>query len=239
MHWETFAELWWPPRCPACAGLVPIGSVFCRPCQVSLLPLEDDPRGQTWPREAIPVPEGSPLHGKLGAVSLFAYGGSIKDALLRLKHGPHLWVARPLGRLLGWALRDLAREVPGALWLAPVPLHRQRLRDRGFNQSLELLRHARASLPRKRRPPMDRTLLVRVRPTPSLGHESRTARLRLVRGAFAMGRPGRCRGRHVVLLDDVLTTGATALECAKVLVADGASGVTLLTLARSFSAFIP
>jgi ComF family protein len=114
--------------------------------------------------------------------------------------------------------------------LIPVPLHWARLFHRRYNQAALLAN----SLSQASELPVEPTLLVRRRRTSSQGGLSGGARRRNVRGAFAL-RPGgasRLQGRHVVLIDDVLTTGATAEECAKALLAAGAKAVDVLTLAR-------
>ena len=193
----------------------------------------------TWPREAIPIPAESGIAGKVGVVSLFAYGGSIKDAVLRLKHGKQVAVARPLGILLGECLRTGLGSHLSDLVICPVPLHPQRLRARGFNQALELIRHARTIFPREGRPRLVRELLRRVKPTQPLGHASRADRQHTVCGAFAVRQQEHCSGQKVILVDDVMTTGATAMECSKVLMEAGASQIAIFTIARAIPAFIP
>jgi ComF family protein len=117
--------------------------------------------------------------------------------------------------------------------LCPVPLHPRRLRQRGFNQALELLRVA-EKLSRR---PAARALVVsdglrRIRDTPALGWESPASRRRIVAGAFAMPRPEWAQGRRILLVDDVMTTGATLAECARVLLKAGATEVHVVALAR-------
>jgi ComF family protein len=117
--------------------------------------------------------------------------------------------------------------VPEAV-LVPVPLHPRRARERGFNQA-ELLGQALAR--RVRRELVKDALVRRTNTTPQTGL-SAAQRRRNVRRAFLVTRPARIDGRMVVLVDDVLTTGATARECARVLRQAGASEVRLLTVAR-------
>jgi ComF family protein len=239
MTLEPIFELLWPPRCPSCACLVGLSRPFCQLCIQSLLPLSDSQAGTIWPREALPIPEESALFGKVGVVSLFAYGGSIKDAILRLKHGKQVAIARPLGILLGESLRaGLGNQLSDVL-ICPVPLHPRRLRSRGFNQALELIRHARSPFPRKGRPQLVRDLLRRIKPTPPLGHASRADRQHAVCGAFAIRQRSLCAGKKVILVDDVMTTGATTMECAKILLEAGASQIRIFTVARAIPTFIP
>jgi ComF family protein len=111
--------------------------------------------------------------------------------------------------------------------VVPVPLHRNRERERGFNQA-EIL--ARVVGKRLQRPVLRKTLR-RIRPTlPQTGKPRE--RVRNVRGAFAVGNPEKIKDRTFLLVDDVLTTGATVNECAKVLMKAGAQRVLVYTLAR-------
>ena len=137
----------------------------------------------------------------------------------------------------GWAplLAGLMRDTPGvaaalaqAAWVLPVPLSRERLRQRGFNQSLEL---ARSLAPGRVR----HDLLLRLRDTPAQSALPRTARLRNVRGAFgvAPGQREQLWGRRVLLVDDVMTSGATLYAAAQALRRAGASHITGLVLART------
>ena len=117
----------------------------------------------------------------------------------------------------------------GADLLVPVPLHWTRLFQRRYNQAA-LLAHA---IHAAGGPRVAADWLVRRRRTPSQGHLGPVARERNVRGAFAL-RPGRnVAGKRVVIVDDVLTTGATIEECARVLRRSGAASVGVLTLARA------
>jgi ComF family protein len=109
-----------------------------------------------------------------------------------------------------------------------VPLHRRRERERGFNQA-DIL--ARAVAQRLHRPVLRRAV-ERVRPTPPQAGKARD-RVRNVRGAFAVRDQERIDGRSLLLVDDVLTTGATVNECAKVLMKAGARAVLVYTLARA------
>ena len=162
---------------------------------------------------------------------VLAYGGATTEAVLHLKHGRRRHLARPLGALLAPALA--AAIDSGVDALCPVPLHPRRLRQRGFNQALELLRVAE----RLARRPGPRPLvfpdgLRRIRDTPALGWESPASRRRIVAGAFAVHRPEWAEGRRVLLVDDVMTTGATLAECTRVLLEAGAADVQVTALAR-------
>jgi ComF family protein len=126
-------------------------------------------------------------------------------------------------------------------WVVPVPLHRKRLRERGFNQSCLLTRTWAAPL--KAYPatgsglPVTPDLLARTRPTASQTGLGRTARAANLKNAFRV-RPGRVVANlRLLVVDDVFTTGATANECARVLMKAGAKRVDVLTLARTHTGY--
>lgn len=153
-----------------------------------------------------------------------------------LKYKGYAQAAAPLGRLLWEAFKK--NWEPGQIdCVAPVPLHKRRLRRRGFNQAEQLIRTWPA-LARRDGVSFDRgnvagRLLVRRRDTPpQTGLDSRQ-RVDNVKDAFRVSEPAVARGRRILLVDDVLTTGATVEACAKALVKSGASQVHVLTLARS------
>ena len=138
----------------------------------------------------------------------------------------------------GWAaaLAALVQQVPGAVtalaaadWVLPVPLARERLRERGFNQALQLARQL--APPHK----TQTQLLLRVRATPVQHTLPRAQRLRNLQGAFAIEplRTQDLAGSRVVLVDDVMTTGATFHAAAEVLRASGALHITALCIART------
>ena len=158
---------------------------------------------------------------------MLSYDDGCRGMILGFKHADQTYAATAFGVWLARAGADLL--VPGAM-LAPVPLHRWKLFSRRYNQAA-LLAHA---VGRHAGLTVLPGLLIRHRRTTPQGGHSRTGRLRNVRGAFHV-RPRlveRIRGQPVVLIDDVLTTGATVSECARVLLRAGASRVDVLTLAR-------
>jgi ComF family protein len=110
----------------------------------------------------------------------------------------------------------------------PVPLHRRRLWWRGFNQAALLA----MTISRRLDRPVDLESLTRRRMTTPQTSQDHDARRRNVRRAFSVARPARIKGQRILLVDDVMTTGATVDECARVLMAAGAARVDVLTLAR-------
>jgi ComF family protein len=152
------------------------------------------------------------------------YAGTVRDAIHAFKFEGRRALARPLAALL---LAQWGRTLPeDAAALVPVPLARARERQRGFNQAALLADRLGAALGRPVRP----RWLRRVRPTGPQSDLGAAARRANVRGAFAAD--ARVAGLHVVVVDDVLTTGATAAECARALRAAGAARVGVLTVAR-------
>jgi len=244
-------QLLWPARCAACDRGVEDGTLFCAACAPSLYPVLGAcvgcalPRGdRSWPSGRCGLCKRIPFPFRAAGAS-YEYGAALADAVVRMKNGQR-WMARRLGPLLVPALMDaLVRGGFGADdVVAPVPLHARRLRERGFNQALELARAAlrdvartptvRGGLPRGM-PRLERRLLERTRATKPLGHAGPSARMSEVAGAFAVA-PAvaeRVRYRRVLLVDDVLTTGATFSECAETLLRAGARNVHVLALARA------
>jgi ComF family protein len=159
------------------------------------------------------------------ALSVGAFEGSLREAVHQFKYRP----CRALGKPLGDWMSERIRVLIGIDAIMPVPLHTSRLRKRGFNQAL-LLAH-RMSL--KCSAPLSYDNLVRVRPTRPQVELTGEERIRNVAGAFSLKAPERVVERHVLLIDDVFTTGATLNECAAALKEAGARQVTACTLARA------
>jgi ComF family protein len=242
-------QLLWPARCTACKRAVEEPSRFCFECALSLTPLFGACPGCALPREERASAEDRCFLCRRTpfffheARAAYEYGAALADAIVRMKHGER-YMARRLSALLVTALVDaLARGGFGAEdVVAPVPLHPSRLRERGFNQALELLRGAlreisqtpslARALPRGL-PRLDRTLLRRTRATKPLGHAGPGARVAEVAGAFTVPDAERVRYRRVLLVDDVFTTGATFNECADTLLRARARAVHVVALARA------
>jgi ComF family protein len=163
------------------------------------------------------------------ARAVLRYDRHSRRLVLMLKHGDQTHLAGAFGR---WMHRAGGEVLAGADLLVPVPLHWTRLVSRRFNQSALLAQ----AIHRAGGPPVAADWLVRRRRTPSQGTLGPLARARNVRGAFALRRGRDVKDRHVVLIDDVLTTGATAEECARVLRRAGAASVGVLVLARALRA---
>jgi ComF family protein len=159
------------------------------------------------------------------ALSIGYFEGPLREAVHQLKYRPCRSLGKPLGEWMAGRLRPLS----AIDCVMPVPLHRKRLRERGFNQAL-LLAH---QVGTRHGIPLVYDNLQRIRPTRpqvELNGEDRVAN---VAGAFGLRRPELVRDRHVLLIDDVFTTGATMNECAAVLKKAEAGQVTACTLARA------
>ncbi len=159
------------------------------------------------------------------ALSAGQFEGPLREAIHQFKYRP----CRSLGKPLGDWMAKQARLLAAVDMVMPVPLHIRRLRQRGFNQAL-LLAH-RVSVSYKA--PLSYDNLVRVRPTIPQVELRGNDRIKNVQGAFALRRPGKVKGKRIILIDDVFTTGATMNECAAVLKNADASQVTAFTLARA------
>ncbi len=162
------------------------------------------------------------------ARAVLVYDEASRRLVLGLKYGDQTYAARAYG---AWLARSGAELLTGADLLVPVPLHPWRLFWRRYNQAALLAQAAH----RLTGVPYLPDLLARRRATPVQGGLGRAGRRRNVVGAFQVRRrlAGRVRGARIVLVDDVLTTGATAAECARVLMRAGATSVDVLTLARA------
>jgi len=224
---ELVPRLLWPDRCAACdaVGETP----FCPACADTLepcpagCPLCGAPADEALlpaikPRRCGPCKRAPPPWARASAPWL--HGGALADGIHRLKYQGRADLAAPLGVLFAGA------EPPRADVVCPIPLHPSRLRERGFDQAYLLAAGASRRLGLPLSP-----LLRRVRATPQQVWLERAARERNVRGAFAAS--PEAAGLRVCLIDDVLTTGATARAAAEALFRAGAARVEVRTLARA------
>lgn len=198
------ADLVAPRVCLACADPLVTVEALCPRCREHLMPAVDAP---------------------LGVHVAWDHGGPLVRAIHRAKYGDDPAVAASLGALLAEAWR--APEGFVATRVVPVPLHPARLRQRGFNQSAELAR----ALAQQLDAPLAWRAVERVRDTPSQTRLDRGARRENVRSVFRAN--GSLRGHHVVLVDDVVTTGATLSELRDAVLAAGATAVCATALARA------
>jgi len=234
---EPFAplvDLVYPPRCPSCGAAIAAQDGLCAGCWAELvIPGEPGCVLCQRPFGDAPVTAGSicapclaraPRHDGVAAATL--YNDASRKLVLAFKHGRRIALAPLLARLIAVRLPDLDRD-----WLVvPVPLHPLRLWRRGFNQSALLARE----IARQRGATLLVDGLVRRRRTPALGGLGRSARARALTGAIAArpGRRERLKGAKVVLVDDVMTSGATSDACVAALKRAGAERVVVACFAR-------
>ena len=164
------------------------------------------------------------------ARAAFIYDGHCRTLIHSFKYNNKIHLRRPLALLTGQRLQAfITARAPDII--IPVPLHVKRLRSRGFNQSV-LLGELLAQVWRL---PLERQALKRIRWTEPQINLSADKRLDNVKGAFAVSDRFTVAGKRVLLVDDVMTTGSTAKECAAVLKQAGAVDVSVITVARAVS----
>jgi ComF family protein len=230
-----------PPRCMICAELVPTDGTLCAGCfrEMTLIgephchccgvPFLHSGQG-TRPAA------GGPLHCQRctnnppeyrQARAAWLYDKASRRLLLPLKYADRTELVKPLARQMAFAGRDLLGR---AELLLPVPLHYRRLLSRKYNQAGLLARR----LSKLSGVPWAPDLLRRRRATPALGGLAAGERIVALEGAFrlARGGPARIAGRRLLLVDDVMTSGATVRACAGALLAAGAASVDVLAAAR-------
>jgi ComF family protein len=160
----------------------------------------------------------------------------MKEAIHALKYDRLHPAAHGLGRMLAEAIAQLAAEAPAEMLVVPVPLHKSKYAERGFNQARSLAAQALGFLS-KSHPQWRLTLasntLMRLRATESQAGLTPRMRRMNVRGAFLVSDPAAVTLKHVLLIDDILTTGATARAAAQALQKAGAASVWVATLARA------
>ena len=221
-----FAALFFPQACLACqAALVAGEHYLCTTCRAEL------PYTDYHLLPAAQNPLGRRFWGKLPVTHTLSYlrflrHGHVQHLLHQLKYQGQQEVGKALGQLYGAELAT-AGFSPEFDLIVPVPLHRRKLARRGYNQAdafaagLSLTLHC----------PWSADALRRTEHTDSQTRKSRTERWQNVATVFEVARPEEVAGRHILLVDDVLTTGATLEACGAALLAAGASQVSIATIA--------
>jgi ComF family protein len=216
----------YPPLCVLCESMLTENEeLVCTHC-LAMLPRHDD---YQVPSELLAGSLAEPTFFT-SSIALYPYHDAIQTLIHMLKYKGYKALAMPLGQELARILPDC--DLPERPVIIPVPLHRHRLRERGFNQSLLLA----TVLARRSGWPLLPDMLQRIRPTIPQARLTRAERSRNLAGAFAVTDAASITDRAVLLVDDVLTTGHTLNECARTLRAAGAAEVHVVTLVRVQSA---
>ncbi len=228
-------DLLYPPACLHCEGLVGSGETLCADCRETL------PSIEAPYCEICSQPFDGAIDGPFSCancleqrfdfecnVSAYRSRGAVRELVHRFKYDGQYYLRKPLGALLCRAMDDVRIRRQPADALVPVPLHPRRRRERGFNQAEVLCR----LLSRHTALPVWPALR-RVRFTETQTHFAREERRKNLRGAFAARFRWPVNGGHLLLVDDVFTTGSTVQECARVLRLAGAASVRVVTVARA------
>lgn len=234
---KALLDIFFPPLCHICKGhLADAGDIHvCAPC-LDKLQFINSPLCTVC---GVPfVTEGGADHPcgpciihpppHTAARSALFFEGGVQQLIHHFKYEHNVRLRRPLGLLTARHLAGFVAEVKPDL-LLPVPLHRKRLRWRGYNQAVLLGE----ILAREWGVPLQRDNLRRIRWTEPQTHLAAAERARNVRGAFAVRNRDVLAGKRVILVDDVFTTGSTVEECAATLQRAGVAAVYVVTVARA------
>lgn len=234
---RDLADVLFPPRCQSCRTVAEklTYDLFCAACEekiryirTPLCPACGTPFADTGGTDHLCGDCLTAPKPFTAARSVAAFEGVLLEAVHAFKYHNKTGMGAGLGRMLtgdsyaGLDMRDYSL-------IMPVPLHIRRLRERGFNQSLLLAK----VLSTRYAIPLDFVTLRRERDTPPQTIMGRKERQANIKGAFGVADKERVSKQHVLLIDDVYTTGSTLAECTRVLLNNGAARVGVLTLARA------
>ena len=237
MLFRALVDIIFPPLCHLCKTFIAdAGDIhLCPGCREKIIPL-DSP---LCPVCGVPFATENGSDHRCGACrahppaytaarAAVIFSGPVQELIHRFKYGHKVHLCRPLGLLTARQLAVFAAEAAADL-VMPVPLHKKRLRWRGYNLALLLA----GSLAKQWRLPLVRQNLRRVRWTEPQINLAAGERELNVRGAFAVSNRDAVAGKRIILVDDVFTTGSTVAECARTLKRAGAEAVFIVTVARA------
>jgi ComF family protein len=207
--YQVLLDVLAPQTCMACDAGPELGQVFCGECARDLVQSSD-----------------AALSSAGALIAPFAYAPPLSHALHAFKYGGRADLAAPLAALVRPHLADALGACDA---LVPVPLHPLRLAERGYNQSALLARACAAGSPLRVWP----RAMTRLRHTSRQVGGSREARFENALNAFCVTEPQQVHGKRLALVDDVVTTGATALACVKALRTVGADVCAVVAVARA------
>lgn len=214
--WEAVIYFLFPPRCPVCREIGDERYQLCESCAEKILRLDfyDEP----------PAPIAKVL-------CVTKYRDGLQPLLHKLKFDNNLNVLPALQKILDDVSEreEILKLLAGIDLAVPVPLHQDRLKERGFNQTEKIFEEFFA----KKNIPLEKILIRRVA-TPKLYQYGKAERQQILKGVFAAVELADLRGKNILIVDDIYTTGTTVSECAKVLKELGAEKISVLALSSSF-----
>ena len=214
--WGAMTYFLFPPRCPVCKEIVNERYQLCQSCAEKILRLDFSPE--------VPLPIKKVLR-------VARYREGLQPLLHKLKFDNNLNVLPALKKILDdvSSREEMLNFLDGIDLAVPVPLHAERFKERGFNQTEKIFENFLA----KKNIPLKKILIRRVA-TPKLYKFGKAERQKILRGVFAAKEIIDLRGKKILIVDDIFTTGTTVSECAKVLKQLGAEKIFVLALSSDF-----
>lgn len=214
---EALKYFLFPPRCPNCREIVDKSYQLCAACEEKIL------RVDFYDRKLAPLDK---------ILRVTKYRGGSRELLHKLKFDNNLNVLPPLKKILDdiSEREEILKLLSGVDFAVPVPLHQERFKERGFNQTEKIFGDwlAKKNLPL-------RNFLIRTQPTPRLYKLGKAEREKILSGVFAATEKINLRGKNILIVDDIFTTGTTCRECAKVLKSLGAEKIFVMAFAADFN----
>ncbi len=216
-------RLLYPPRCTFCQNIVPLSveDLICYHCQEAY-PLIQDPVCQKCGKQlahddSLCLDCKTSSHEYTQGIALYPYEGTIQETLYRFKYGGRRKYAKFFAKMMYHQLKHTS-FFHTIHCIIPVPVSKERLKQRGYNQAEEIAKH----LSNISKIPYNRDILIRTKHTKPQSGFSPAQRLSNIQGAFQVTRPLPAQDQNILIIDDIYTTGSTINECARVLKEAGA-----------------